>query len=132
MTYDSLDNTASILAGIVKNRINHNKEIVIIGVPRGGLWLAQILAYQLDVDKSQVMCLDNGADLVIENNKQYIVCDDIYDTGKQYKAFSRLWEYPDNMMVTHHTRYALATPKNVFYGEALEHNNHIYYPWDIR
>lgn len=97
----------------------------IVAIPRGGLWLAQYCAYRFDLNKSKIILANCEAEIEeIEGN--ILVCDDIYDTGKQHKLFGR------------HTFATLFArdrgqkfPKNLKYGTLIKSDEYLWFPWDF-
>jgi hypoxanthine phosphoribosyltransferase len=119
--YDALISKLSL------KEFNRNK-LWIVGVPRGGLILAQFLAYYYGVPKERLL-FGNGASILeqIPQNDQIIVCDDIYDSGKQHKHFETKREITFAVL---YARFRENFPKDVEYGISIEHDKYVYFPWD--
>lgn len=98
----------------------------IIAVPRGGLWLAQYLAYYFDLDKSKLkMALDFDAIKDLSGN--IVVCDDIYDTGKQALKFPENLTFCTLFARCRHQQF----PSNLVYGKLIETDEYLWFPWDF-
>lgn len=98
----------------------------IIAVPRGGLWLAQYLAYYFDLDKSKIkMALDWNDLKNISGN--VVVCDDIYDTGKQHTKFPENLTFCTLFARCRHQKF----PDNLVYGKLIETDEYLWFPWDF-
>ena len=96
----------------------------IVAIPRGGLWLAQYLAYKFDIQKSKMLLAQCEDDLPECSN--ILICDDIYDTGKQHKAFGR------HKFATLFARdRGLKFPKNLIYGTLISSDEYLWFPWDF-
>lgn len=97
----------------------------IVGVPRGGLWLAQYLAYYFDIDKTQ-MRFGLSQSEISSLSGRVLVCDDIFDTGKQHSLFT------DCEFVTLFARQrGKEFPVNLKYGILIESDEYLWFPWDF-
>ena len=98
----------------------------IVAVPRGGLWLAQYLAYYFDLDKSKIkMALDWNDLKNISGN--VVVCDDIYDTGEQALKFPKNLTFCTLFARCRHKKF----PDNLVYGKLIETDEYLWFPWDF-
>lgn len=98
----------------------------IIAVPRGGLWLAQYLAYYFDLEKTKIkMALHNSELQDISGN--ILVCDDIYDTGKQHLEFDSSYKFVTLFARDRGHKF----PKNLVYGKLIETDEYLWFPWDF-
>lgn len=100
------------------------KPDIIVAVPRGGLWLAQYLAYKFDIHKSKIRIALDESELPDAGN--ILICDDIYDTGKQFKAFK------SHKFATLFVRdRGLELPKNLVWGDVIKSDEYLWFPWDF-
>ena len=135
VSYSNLQFNLPKIVDDIKKFLDTTKKLVLVGVPRGGLYLTQDLSYLLDTNF--IILADSFEGLISKlvsdlNEYQILVCDDIYDTGKRYKEFDALWEHPQNRMVVQIARYKDSLPKNVIYGDTLEHNEYVWFPWELQ
>ena len=138
ISYSQLQQNLPKIVEEIKRVRDSSKQMVLVGIPRGGLYLTQDLSYAFSANHivlaEDFIDLNNEMGLSSElefERYQIFVCDDIYDTGKRYKEFERVWKYPQNRMIVQIARYKDSLPNNVIYGDSVEHNEYVKFPWEL-
>lgn len=91
----------------------------IVFVPRGGGVLATILAYDLGLPIIVPT-------LAVDRNKRYLWVDDIFDTGETYRSA----QISDkDLFVTLVARQGTNIPDDVLYGETIQSDAWVLFPW---
>lgn len=131
ITYSHLQSILPKIAEEIRKIRDTSKELILVGVPRGGMYLTQDLAYVLGVKR--ILLAEENCDISYLNyeEKQIIVCDDIYDTGNVYQKFKSLWKHPQNRMCVQLARYRESLPDNVICGDTLEFPEYVWFPWEV-
>lgn len=96
----------------------------IVGIPRGGLWLAQYVSYYFDLHKSKIKFALKQDDIK-DLKGRILVTDDIYDTGKQYTHFRNC-----EFAVLFARDRGLEFPENLKYGSLVTTDEYLWFPWD--
>jgi hypoxanthine phosphoribosyltransferase len=113
-------------------KLEGKKYDCILGISRGGIIPARLLAEELGVDAIQALPV-RGKALVrsemppMDNRKKYLVVDDIYDTGRTYRNVSKALKGYKCDYTFCMTRY----DQNFgVYGRILNHDRWIVFPWE--
>lgn len=111
----------------------------IIGIARGGLVPATIVARELEIRLVDTVCVvsydhkDQGSAQVLkapdlsENGKGWLVVDDLVDTGQTARKVHELW--PDAHLATIFAKPAGRPEVDTFVTEVSQ-DTWIYFPWD--
>jgi hypoxanthine phosphoribosyltransferase len=133
ITYiDLVDFNCNVLEQVISH-LDETKKIVLVAIPRGGLHLTQCISYGILYDR--IILAKDSKDILNTldgdlSKYQILVCDDIYDSGKRYQAFDKIWEYPQNKMCVQIARYRSSLPSNVLCGSTAEHDEYVVFPWE--
>lgn len=101
-----------------------SKNTHIYAIPRGGLVLAQYIAYWFNLPKQNVhLCLTRSD--VTHNPENAIICDDIYDSGDTLK------EFKDFTCVSLFGRKLEGWNDKIYSAISVEHKEYVYFPWDL-
>lgn len=104
----------------------------ILGITNGGIIPARLLAEELGMDEIQLVPVRNKEIVVAEmprldRKKNYLVVDDIYDTGRTYAMVSRA-------LKGYRCDYAFCMARYEqdagICGRVLNHNRWIVFPWE--
>ena len=105
-------------------RTQNPEKLHLYAIPRGGMVLAQYIAYYFDIPKTNIhLCLE--PDDIIQHPNDAIVCDDIFDSGETLKPFKNY------DCVTLFGRKTRGWNDNVFSGIQIEHDQYVNFPWDF-
>lgn len=133
VTYSELCDFNDCLIPQIQSCIDETKKVILVAIPRGGLYLTQDVSYNILFDKlilaksSKDIFEKLGEDL---SEYQILICDDIYDSGRRYQAFEEVWSYPQNKMCVQIARYRAGLPENVLCGGTVEHDEYVLFPWE--
>ncbi|MBD2860073.1 xanthine phosphoribosyltransferase [Spongiibacter sp. KMU-158] len=134
LSWDELHRDTRILA----KKLTYKKWQGIIGIARGGLIPAAILARELNIRLMDTLCISsydhdrqgelNVLKAVEGNGAGYLLVDDLVDTGVTAKAAQDM--LPEATLVT---VYAKPKAKSLaaFYARDFEQETWIHFPWDI-
>lgn len=103
------------LVEILKSKVEKDKYSSIYGIPRGGISVAQALAYKLDIPL--ISSLED-----LDSSQNVLVVDDIVDSGRTIEKYKKY-----NVAVLHVKPTAKIKPN--YYVE--ETDAWIVYPWEI-
>jgi len=120
VTWEEVENVVRYLADIYETQ-NLNCELI-LGIPRGGLVLATMLSYRLDLP------------LIVEAygpttswSSKILIVDDIADTGKTLEMVSK--NLPESTIFTmHYHKQSIVTPYAWLYEKT---DKWIVYPWEV-
>ena len=133
-----------LLTQIVASKIkrSNKKYDVILGITNGGIIPARLMALELDVDHIQFLPVRNKK-LHIEEmpplatDKNYLVVDEIYDTGQTLSRVKCVMQnfdcdYAFLMRRFNHVDSDEIGNETAFIGKILNHGKWIVFPWEQR
>lgn len=129
--------TIDELVQTIVNRVRFNNPTHIVGIARGGLIPAVMISHELDLPMETlgVSFRDNKATHHTKfkpiDDANYLIVDDINDSGTTFKVVSDIFK---NRRLTFSTA-ALINKKSSgfavdFYGEKLDNDDWINFPWE--
>lgn len=154
VTYEDIQRDTQELYNIIRNKTSLNNNFdCIIGVARGGVIPATLLAYKLNIPTFktiQIKSYDNNDNkiptnfssgtlpLLDELNKynNILIVDDLVDTGKTLQAFKMLYEYlKDIVNLTTNIKFACLYYKQSSefipdYYSSMVDDKWIVFPWE--
>jgi hypoxanthine phosphoribosyltransferase len=113
-----IDTAADFLAERITESQLHIKEIY--GVPRGGLIIASLLSYRLNIPLTMSRVSSKC------ENENILIVDDICDTGKTLEKY-KIFRYP--IVTIHYKKSAMLKP--FIYYEEVKETDWINYPWEL-
>jgi hypoxanthine phosphoribosyltransferase len=133
-----------LLTQIVASKIkrSNKKYDVILGITNGGIIPARLMALELDVDHIQFLPVRNKR-LHIEEmpqlatDKNYLVVDEIYDTGQTFSTVKCVMQdfdcdYAFLMRRLNDIHSNEIGNETAFIGKILNHGKWIVFPWEQR
>lgn len=117
----------------VAKKLEGKKYDCILGIANGGIIPAKLLAEELRMDAIHLVPVRNKTVLVsempmLERSKNYLVIDDIYDTGATHKKVAPALKGFKCDFAFCMSRYEQSVG---VYGRILNHNRWIVFPWEL-
>lgn len=133
LDWDDIENLVE--KTVIKIKKNNNKKYdLIIGIKKGGIIPAILIARELDIKDIEFITIRRNKILNFnkfhKDKKYLLIIDEIYDTGKTFSIvneyFKRL-EYDYACLVS---RYKIPDNNKIVTGKVLNHKKWIVFPWE--
>lgn len=129
----------SLLTKIVVDKVQRSKKKydIILGITNGGIIPARLIAQELGIDHIQFIPVRYKKLLPnempnLDVTKEYLVVDDIYDTGDIFtKVYNALGHFHcDYAFLMKRFDNIIENRPTVFTGRILNHGKWIVFPWE--
>jgi hypoxanthine phosphoribosyltransferase len=131
LDWDNIEDLVKKTASKIKE--NNNKYDIIIGIKNGGIIPAKLISRELDINDIDFVSIKLDQFYISSNfptNKRYLLIDEIYDTGKTFLTVTKFFnkfEYDYACLIS---RYKIIDNKKIIFGQILNHNKWIVFPWE--
>lgn len=114
---------------------NYLENYEILAITNGGIIPATIISYKLGIKNINLFPIINKKIIynkipIFETTKNYLLIDEIYDTGKTFHKTSIYLGFINHLDIFLIKRYSTNNSINHIYGKILEDSRWVVFPWE--